>query len=198
MGENAEKELQAAREAAAKAQKEHEEKQARKAELEKKKEELERQRIELLERQKVEREKLVEKIRRAKEKQDRLQKATSEEQNGAEKTRGENFSVKDVNGSEGGDRKAQLEKMLKDLQYQVISLRSLLIPGKCIEYSPFRIRSQYLSQRYPYSTCVPRRAPLPCSWFLSCSRQRRKTDSIALPRSTSQSCYSTGNFGHGK
>ena len=129
-------ELEIAKEAAKKAQREHEEKQRKKEELEKKRDELERQRVELEERQKREREKLMEKIRRAEEKGNEKAKgvvttATTTEQrqndeavdppaDDAPKTESTNEATElhEQNG-ETSERKAQLQKMLADLQNQV-------------------------------------------------------------------------------
>ena len=141
-------ELEIAREAARKAQREHEEKQRRKEELEKKREELERQRLELVERQRVERERLMEKIRRAEERKGRSAGVSVTSSEGTpvvespaatkveESVNGQVKEKEEVNGngketddgaektgasppSDETSRKAQLQKMLADLQNQV-------------------------------------------------------------------------------
>lgn len=118
-------ELEIAREAAVKAQKEHEEKQRRKEELEKKKEELERQRVELMEKQRLERERLMEKIRKAEENaKDKVRGVINSatpattEKNLKEEVSGE--KVPEESPVNGDDRKAHLQKMLSDLQNQVL------------------------------------------------------------------------------
>ena len=120
-------ELEAAREAAKKAQKEHEEKQRRKAELEKKREELEKQRLGLVERQRVERERLLEKIKKAQEKAKDKARGVF---NSATKHHGTSPPQNDVNGGRSnGDkkeeegepsRKAKLQSLLSDLRNQVL------------------------------------------------------------------------------
>jgi hypothetical protein len=127
-------ELEVAREAARKAQKEHEEKQRRKLELEKTKDELEKKRLELVEKQKAERERLMEKIRLAEEKAKEkargvVNSATitqkSESATPATESPGSGNSVngevpKESENVEESSRKAQLQKMLSDLQLQVL------------------------------------------------------------------------------
>lgn len=142
-------ELEIAREAARKAQKEHEEKQRRKMELEEKKAALEKQRLDLLERQRVERERLMEKIKRAgkakENAKDELDRAangrkTSNDSTTESREEGSGTPVVEpppakengINGEQVTNtqesttlesmRKAQLQKMLTDLQNQV-SLR---------------------------------------------------------------------------
>jgi RNA-binding protein 26 len=129
-------ELEIARETAKKAQREHEEKQRRKEELEKKKEELEKQRLELVELQRGAREKLMEKIRRAEEKaKEKAREIVAAASASPEQTQKNNESVtptapaqspekETTNGTsvpeqEPSERKAQLQKMLTDLQNQV-------------------------------------------------------------------------------
>ena len=148
-------ELEVAREAAKKAQKEHEEKKRRKEELEKKREELETQRVELLERQRVERERLMEKIKRAEEKARDKAKGVVTSASPASvppntSTESSTEEKKTVNGTEktgepaaaAGDdsaRKAHLQKMLKDLQNQVIppsEPRVLISQAKALNIPP--------------------------------------------------------------
>ena len=122
--EQVEKDLEAARVAAAKAQKDHEEKVRKKAELEKKREELEKQKIELLERQRVEKERLLERIKRAQvAKTDKGGEDSKENGNGAdvESTAQINWerNGNDVVVDEPDERKLKLQKMLADLQSQV-------------------------------------------------------------------------------
>lgn len=136
-------ELEIAREAARKAQKEHEEKQRKKLELEKKKEELEQKRLELVEKQRVERERLMEKIRRTEEKAKEGPKGVvnptamtagslkSESATPAAESPASGNSIngevpKETESVEETLRKAQLQKMLSDLQLQVLSLRDLV------------------------------------------------------------------------
>lgn len=143
-------ELEIAREAAKKAQKEHEEKQRRKQELEKKREELERQRVELLERQRIERERLKEKIKQAEEKaRDKARGVvTSASAAPAVPSTTESSMQKTVNGAEKTDkptaasgedseRKAHLQKMLTDLQNQVLlSYLRCLFQAKALNIPP--------------------------------------------------------------
>ena len=131
--EQVEKDLEAARVAAAKAQKDHEEKVRKKAELEKKREELEKQKIELLERQRVEKERLLERIKRAQvAKADRGGKDSKENGSGADVE-----STAELNGERNGndvvvdepdERKLKLQKMLADLQSQVSPTRGTKPP----------------------------------------------------------------------
>jgi RNA-binding protein 26 len=131
-------ELEVAREAARKAQKEHEEKQRRKLELEKQKEELEQKRLELVEKQRVERERLMEKIKHAEEKAKEKARgvvnsatltAAAQKSESATPAAESPSPEKSTNGEvpqesenvEENSRKAQLQKMLSDLQLQVLS-----------------------------------------------------------------------------
>ena len=140
--------LEIAREAARKAQKEHEEKQRRKAELEEKKAALEKQRLDLLERQRAERERLMEKIRRAEKAKENAKDEMDRDTNGRKTSNDSTTESKEessgtpviepppakengINGEQVTNtqesttlesmRKAQLQKMLTDLQNQVPS-----------------------------------------------------------------------------
>lgn len=169
-------ELEIARETAMKAQREHEEKQKRKEELERKKGELERQRVELVDRQKKEREKLMEKIRRAeeraKEKSMEVGKVASVSASPQEVQKDvsvtpvpEDVPKKETtNGAavtseqqteEPSERKAQLQKMLTDLQNQV--------PPRSSTITPFNSQAKALNippQNTPSRPC-PTPAPKP-------------------------------------